>query len=192
MVTVSVFHACLPTPSGPLSCRECRYNCSVRPLRLVLGFAVRSRSQAFACLGRLALWKPLWPPTYGTVLQPGFLSDFPGLMRPRDLAQSFYKACASEGLHPGLKVGDLCAALKGVDLEALQVYWADTQMRGLADAPQGPDWASQKNAAAAWLPADKEAPGGCWQPFSCWPPCCYVGQGWGPGHSKVPPGTRRG
>lgn len=87
--------------------------------------------------------------TWNTVFHTKVLQSIPGLMSSHQLADYFYQRCALHGIQFNMPQSQLAYVLAASDLACLQVYWADTQLRGLQANPQGLDWAQQKAPALA-------------------------------------------
>ena len=83
----------------------------------------------------------------GTVFQPGIVDSFAGLVCASQLAAALISRCNEHGLNFTKSRQDLVSALSQVNFAQLQVYWVDTQLRGRLPAPQGLDWAQQRNVA---------------------------------------------
>ena len=85
----------------------------------------------------------------GTVFEPGLVESFPGIMTAAQLAHGLVFRCQQHDLHFKRSVNDLVSALAPVPLANLQAYWVDTQLRGKQPAPQGMDWAQQRQVATS-------------------------------------------
>ena len=85
----------------------------------------------------------------GTVFEPGLVESFPGIMTAAQLAHGLVSRCQQHDLHFKRSVNDLVSALAPVPLANLQAYWVDTQLRGKQPAPQGMDWAQQRQVATS-------------------------------------------
>ena len=117
---------CHPAWSHSWSCQLCPQVVAIPPAAYV-GLELHLRSQAA-----------------GTVWQPDLLASFPGLLTWEQLEPQA-RSCFG-----GLSV-DLppLASPPGLDaaLARLQIYWVDTQLRGLESTNQGPQWRQQKQIA---------------------------------------------
>ena len=85
----------------------------------------------------------------GTVFEPGLVESFPGIMTAAQLAHGLVLRYQQHDLHFKRSVNDLVSALAPVPLANLQAYWVDTQLRGKQPAPQGMDWAQQRQVATS-------------------------------------------
>ena len=87
--------------------------------------------------------------THTSVFNPTVLAGVPGLFSAEQVTELFYARCALHNIAFRMPQYQLEQALSSIDLPALQVYWADTQLRGLQANPQGIEWAQQRSPALA-------------------------------------------
>ena len=77
---------------------------------------------------------------HGTVFQPDAFRSFPGLITARDLVEDIFLQLDCQNLPLASKVAK---TILHPALYQLQLYWVDTQLRGLPGFSQGPQWRSQ-------------------------------------------------
>ena len=77
---------------------------------------------------------------HGTVFQPGAFYSFPGMITARALWKMFFFSLIVKTLpwHRWLR-----HPLRTLPCTNVQLYWIDTQLRGLPSFSQGPQWRSQ-------------------------------------------------
>ena len=86
----------------------------------------------------------------GSVFQPGICEAFPGLVT-RDTLIWDMRLQVPTGSVSDRSWAAAVQAISHSDLEALQAYWVDTQLRERPPSPQGPQWAAQTSRSK--LPA---------------------------------------
>ena len=77
---------------------------------------------------------------HGTVFQPDAFHSFPGLITARDLVEDIFLQLDCQNFPLASKVAK---TILHTALYQLQLYWVDTQLRGLPGFSQGPQWRSQ-------------------------------------------------
>ena len=77
---------------------------------------------------------------HGTVFQPDAFHSFPGLITARDLVEDIFLQLDCQNFSLASKVAK---TILHTALYQLQLYWVDTQQRGLPGFSQGPQWRSQ-------------------------------------------------
>ena len=77
---------------------------------------------------------------HGTAFQPDAFRSFPGLITARDLVEDIFLQLDCQNFSLASKV---VKTILPTALYQLQLYWADTQLRGLPGFSQGPQWRSQ-------------------------------------------------
>ena len=78
---------------------------------------------------------------HGTVFQPEAFHSFPGLITARDLVEDIFLQLDCQNFSLASKVAE---TILHTALYQLQLYWVDTQLRGLPGFSQGPQWRSQE------------------------------------------------
>ena len=77
---------------------------------------------------------------HGTAFQPDAFHSFPGLITARDLVEDIFLQLDCQNFSLASKVAK---TILHTALYQLQLYWVDTQLRGLPGFSQGPQWRSQ-------------------------------------------------
>ena len=77
---------------------------------------------------------------HGTVFQPGAFYSFPGLITAKGLVEDVFLQLDCQNLALASQVA---TSIAHTALYQLQLYWIDTQLRGLPSLSQGPQWRSQ-------------------------------------------------
>ena len=115
-------------------------------LALIMLFQLCPQASAIPPAAYVGLEKHIRQNAQDSVWQPGLVDNFPGVLGWTELARLTSRSLAPSGV----VLPDLCPSPGlNVALAKLQVYWVDTQMRGLPAAPQGPEWRQQSRVAAS-------------------------------------------
>ena len=115
-------------------------------LALIMLFQLCPQVSAIPPAAYVGLEKHVRQNAQDSVWQPGLVDNFPGVLGWTELARLTSRSLAPSGV----VLPDLCPSPGlNVALAKLQVYWVDTQMRGLSAAPQGPEWRQQSHVAAS-------------------------------------------
>ena len=77
---------------------------------------------------------------HGTVFQPGAFFSFPGLITAKGLVEDVFLELDCRNL---ALASQAATSIAHTALYQLQLYWIDTQLRGLPSFSQGPQWRSQ-------------------------------------------------
>ena len=77
---------------------------------------------------------------HGTVFQPGAFHAFPGLITAKGLVDDVFPQLDCQ--KPAM-ASQVAKSIAHTALYQLQLYWIDTQLRGLPSFSQGPQWRSQ-------------------------------------------------
>ena len=77
---------------------------------------------------------------HGTVFEPGAFHAFPGLSTAKDHVDDVFLQLDCQ--NPAL-ASQVAKSVLHTALYQLQLYWIDTQLRGLPGFSQGPQWRSQ-------------------------------------------------
>jgi hypothetical protein len=124
------------------------------------GFHIPSLMMALIILAQLTRAEVLRPPMYaadelglrarvaGSAWQPGLAASYPGIYWAADIIAEAQRmlpeeVCSSipwaSALSPLIAMGE--------GLASLQIYWVDSQLRGLPPLEQGPAWLAQRSVA---------------------------------------------